>query len=111
MSEQLSERTSYRGPSPNGAQSTPPRDLAEMHRQIVRTRAELGDTVEALAGRLDVKARAREYLAATRERIAGSLKSTLATARRYRVPLTITVTAIGTITVVWLVRHRVLCDD
>lgn len=40
-----------------------PTDPAELRAEIVRTRAELGDTVEALAGRFDVKARAKDAAA------------------------------------------------
>jgi Protein of unknown function (DUF3618) len=50
------------GPAP------PPSDPRQLREEILRTRAELGDTVEALAGRLDVRARAREAAAAARQR-------------------------------------------
>jgi hypothetical protein len=50
------------GPAP------PPSDPRQLREEIRRTRAELGDTVEALAGRLDVRARAREAAAAARQR-------------------------------------------
>jgi hypothetical protein len=50
------------GPAP------PPSDPRQLREEIRRTRAELGDTVEALAGRLDVRARALEAAAAARQR-------------------------------------------
>jgi hypothetical protein len=41
----------------------------ELRRQIARTRAELGDTVEALAAKADVRARAREQVAGLRAKV------------------------------------------
>ncbi|SDT79430.1 DUF3618 domain-containing protein [Actinoplanes derwentensis] len=43
-------------------------DLAELRAEIRQTRAELGATVQALAGRADVKARAREQVEETKQR-------------------------------------------
>jgi len=40
--------------------STPPTDPEALRAEIAQTRADLGDTVEALAAKTDVKARARE---------------------------------------------------
>jgi hypothetical protein len=37
-----------------------PKDVTELRQEIQRTRADLGDTVEALAAKADVKARARD---------------------------------------------------
>jgi hypothetical protein len=37
-----------------------PKDVTELRQEIKRTRADLGDTVEALAAKADVKARARD---------------------------------------------------
>jgi CHASE3 domain sensor protein len=45
-----------------------PSDPQQLRDEIRRTRAELGDTVEALARRVDVKARARETAASARQR-------------------------------------------
>jgi len=43
-----------------GARPAPPDDLQALNAEIERTRAELGETVEALAARADVKARAQD---------------------------------------------------
>ncbi|MEU4419802.1 DUF3618 domain-containing protein [Actinoplanes sp. NPDC024001] len=44
-------------------------DLAVLREEIKQTRAELGETVQALAARADVKARAREQVEHTKERV------------------------------------------
>jgi Protein of unknown function (DUF3618) len=54
-------------PAANPA-SGQPVDQQELREGIRRTRAELGDTVEALARKVDVKARARGSTAAARQR-------------------------------------------
>jgi hypothetical protein len=46
----------------------PPSDPQQLREEIRRTRAELGDTVEALTRKVDVRARAREAAASARER-------------------------------------------
>ena len=40
--------------------ATPPTDPDSLRADIAQTRAELGDTVEALAAKVDVKARAKD---------------------------------------------------
>ena len=57
-----------------GAPEAAPGDAAtdsvqELTEEIERTRAELGDTVEALAAKADVKARAQEKVADARQTI------------------------------------------
>ncbi len=57
-----------------GAPEATPDDAAtdsvqELTEEIERTRAELGDTVEALAAKADVKARAQEKVADARQTI------------------------------------------
>jgi hypothetical protein len=46
-----------------------PEDPRQLRAQIEETRAELGDTVEALAGKADVKGRAREKLEETKSAV------------------------------------------
>ncbi|AEV87446.1 hypothetical protein ACWT_6433 [Actinoplanes sp. SE50] len=55
--------------SSNGTTGKP--DLVALRAEIKQTRAELGETVQALAARADVKARAREQVAQTRQRLLG----------------------------------------
>jgi hypothetical protein len=61
-----------------GASVEGSRDPEEIRREIEATRQELGDTVEALAAKADVKARARERYATTKASMAdkaGALRS------------------------------------
>lgn len=51
----------------NGA----PQDLDELRAEIERTRAELGDTVQALAAKADVKARAKDQVEQAKAAMAG----------------------------------------
>ncbi|GIF13197.1 DUF3618 domain-containing protein [Actinoplanes teichomyceticus] len=51
----------------NGTPEKP--DLAALRKEIRETRAELGQTVQALAARADVKARAREQVEQTKQRV------------------------------------------
>jgi hypothetical protein len=67
----VGEGTSTAGP-PVGE---PPRSAEELQGQIAQTRADLGDTVAALAEKTDVKARLRERVSAARARGALLLRS------------------------------------
>jgi ElaB/YqjD/DUF883 family membrane-anchored ribosome-binding protein len=51
----------------NGNAAKP--DLVALRQEIRQTRAELGETVQVLAGRADVKARAREQVEETKQRV------------------------------------------
>ncbi|MBW6438465.1 DUF3618 domain-containing protein [Actinoplanes hulinensis] len=51
----------------NGSAAKP--DLVTLREEIRQTRSDLGETVQALAARVDVKARAREQVAETKERV------------------------------------------
>lgn len=55
--------------------STTPTEPEELRREIAQTRAELGATVEALAHKADVKARAHEAADEVRERVHGAVDS------------------------------------
>ena len=52
----------------NGAAGNKP-DLAALRAEIAQTRAELGETVQALAAKADVKARAKEQVEHTKARM------------------------------------------
>jgi hypothetical protein len=58
------------GPGPadsNGSTAKP--DLVALRAEIKQTRADLGETVQALAARADVKARAKEQVEQTKQRL------------------------------------------
>ena len=58
------------------AVSPPADDPDAIRADIAATRAELGDSVEALAAKADVKARAKQTVAAAKDRAADSAKET-----------------------------------
>ncbi|GAA5061110.1 hypothetical protein HNP84_008854 [Thermocatellispora tengchongensis] len=58
-----------------------PQSTEELRAEIARLRRELGDTVEALAAKADVKARARDSVARTRAGITERARRTTAAAR------------------------------
>jgi hypothetical protein len=82
-------------------------DAEALREEIERTRVRLGQTVQALAAKADVKARAQDKAA----QLTGQLKTTAtqatqraaATARRRRVPLA---AVIGSAAMAWLVIRR-----
>ncbi len=53
----------------------PPTEPEALRREIEQTRAELGETVEALAAKADVKARAQEAVDDAKQRARGALDS------------------------------------
>ncbi|MFE4049678.1 DUF3618 domain-containing protein [Streptomyces sp. YIM B13518] len=86
----------------------------ELRRQIERTRHELGDTVEELAGKMDVKGRARAKAEDLRDRagaVTVQMRSSAAHAgkagARYRKPAAIAGAVIALVTgAVMVRRHR-----
>jgi len=52
----------------NGKYPAVPTDVGELRHDITRTREELGETIEALAAKADVKARAQEAVAEAKQR-------------------------------------------
>jgi hypothetical protein len=61
--------------TPAGAETSPPSDPDVLREEIEETRAELGDTVEALAHKLDVKAQAKEAVTDAKDKAATTLSS------------------------------------
>lgn len=55
--------TTTEQPNPDGTDPDLPGDPEELREQIEHTRQELGETVEALVAKVDVKAQAKEKLA------------------------------------------------
>ena len=62
--------------SVNGNRVTTPTDVAKLRDDITRTREELGVTIEALAAKADVKARAQESVAEARQRAVAKVRDT-----------------------------------
>ena len=56
-------------PDPNRPEPGPDAGIDEIQADVEQTRTELGQTVEALADKLDVKGRAKEKAAETKEQV------------------------------------------
>jgi ElaB/YqjD/DUF883 family membrane-anchored ribosome-binding protein len=59
----------------NGSANGGKPDVAALRAEIKQTRAELGETVQALAAKADVKARAREQVEQTKQKVRESVVS------------------------------------
>lgn len=67
MSELASESSGEKSSGAENGAAKP--DLSALRQEIRRTRSDLGETVQALAARADVKARAREQVEETKQRL------------------------------------------
>lgn len=79
----MTDRTGARSTGADAAQAVGAEGPEELRRQIERTRSQLGDTVEELAGKMDVKGRARARAADLRDKAGAmtvQLRSTAAQA-------------------------------
>ncbi|CAL9598878.1 DUF3618 domain-containing protein [Streptomyces sp. Tu 3180] len=98
MTQEVTRAGSHVGASAEGAAAPQgAKGPDELRRQIERTRHELGDTVEQLAGKMDVKGRARARAEDLRDKAGAmtvQLRSSAAhagrTGLRYRRPVLIT---------------------
>jgi ElaB/YqjD/DUF883 family membrane-anchored ribosome-binding protein len=70
-------------PAPDDAATTDP---AELREEIAATREDLGDTVQALADKADVKARAREKVDERRQQAAQTAEHAVQQVRRKPLP-------------------------
>ncbi len=68
-------------PGTRGAAMTEVRDRDQIQQDIEQTRQELGDTVEALARKADVKTRARHKLEETKASVSGTKDELIGKAR------------------------------
>jgi hypothetical protein len=80
-------------------------DTEQLRREIERTRAELGATVEALSHKADVKAQARAK--AEQAKVQAREKAELARSQAQQKPAVPLATGIGVaIVALWLIRRR-----
>lgn len=63
--------------TPASVDATPPSDPDALREEIEETRAELGNTVEALAHKLDVKAQAKEAVSDAKDKAKDKATTTL----------------------------------
>jgi hypothetical protein len=84
----------------NTATPAPKPTIEELRAEIKQTRADLGETVQALAAKADVKARAKEQVEVARERA-------LETVRTNQVPIAIVVAgAMAVVGIILVLRGR-----
>jgi hypothetical protein len=84
----------------NTATPAPKPTIEELRAEIKQTRADLGETVQALAAKADVKARAKEQVEVARERA-------LVTVRTNQVPIAIVVAgAMAVVGIILVLRGR-----
>ena len=88
----------------------PAADINEIQTDIEQTRKELGETVEALTAKMDVKARTKEKATETKERVVDKAHAvqhaTIDDGRaKVTVPVAVAVVA-GTVALVWFLRRR-----
>ena len=82
------------------ATPAPKPTIEELRAEIKRTRADLGETVQALAAKADVKARAKEQVEVARERA-------VETVRANQVPIAIVVAgAMAVVGIILVLRGR-----
>jgi len=97
-------------PDPNRPEPGPDASISDIEADVEQTRNELGQTVEALADKLDVKARAQEKVAETKERVvdkADSLRHAATDDPKRTVPIA-AIALLGAVAVgivVWRRRH------
>jgi hypothetical protein len=65
------------------------REPAEIRRDIESTRVEMGDTVEALAEKADVKAQAQRKAADVQQKVVGARESVVQKARDNPIPVAV----------------------
>jgi vacuolar-type H+-ATPase subunit I/STV1 len=95
-------------PDPNRPEPGPDAGVEDIQADIAQTRNELGQTVEALSDKLDVKTRAKEKAAETKERVvakADTLRHTATDNPQRTVPVA-AVVLIGALAAVIVVRRR-----
>jgi ElaB/YqjD/DUF883 family membrane-anchored ribosome-binding protein len=95
-------------PNPNRPEPGPDAGVEDIQADIAQTRNELGQTVEALSDKLDVKTRAKEKAAETKERVvakADSLRHTATDNPQRTVPVA-AVVLVGALAAVIVVRRR-----
>jgi hypothetical protein len=97
-------------PDPVRPEPGPDADIGELQTDIEQTRKELGETVEALSAKMDVKQRTKEKAAETRDLVVGKAHAVQhATIDDGRAKVTVPVAAVivlGTAIMVWLLRRR-----
>jgi hypothetical protein len=97
-------------PEPARPEPGPDADIDDIQTDIEQTRKELGETVEALSAKMDVKQRAKDKAAETKEAViekAHTVQHATIDDGRAKVTLPMAVVAVvGAATLVWFLRRR-----
>ncbi|OBA80013.1 hypothetical protein A9W99_18040 [Mycobacterium sp. 1164966.3] len=99
------------GVDPSRPEPGPEASADDLQADIEKTREQLGETVTALSAKLDVKSRAKQAAAHTKDRLAGTASKVAGAARnnqgslRPAVPVGVIVAALAVGVVIWI-RHR-----
>jgi hypothetical protein len=98
-------------PNPDRPEPGPDAGIDDIQADIEQTRAELGETVEALTDKLDVKGRAKEKASETKDQVvekADALRhsATDNPARTVPIAAVVLACAVAVGVVVWRRRHR-----
>ncbi|MDT5098067.1 MAG: hypothetical protein QOC76_1804 [Mycobacterium sp.] len=97
-------------PEPARPEPGPDADIDDIQTDIEQTRKELGETVEALSAKMDVKQRAKEKAAETKEAVVDKVHTVQhATIDDGRAKVTVPMAAVavvGAATLVWFLRRR-----
>jgi hypothetical protein len=97
-------------PEPARPEPGPDADIDEIQTDIEQTRKDLGETVEALSAKMDVKERTKEKAAETKEAVLDKAHAVQhATIDDGRAKVTVPVAAVivaGTATLVWILWRR-----
>jgi hypothetical protein len=81
-------------------------DVEALREEIRHTRADLGETVQALAAKADVKARMKESAAHTKDRVRESLHEAVESVRRRPAPWLAAAAAAAALIALVVVRGR-----
>ncbi len=97
-------------PEPARPEPGPDADIDEIQTDIAATRKELGETVEALSAKMDVKQRTKDKAAETKEAVVDKAHAVQHAAiddgrAKVTVPVVLAVVA-GAAALVWFVRRR-----
>jgi Protein of unknown function (DUF3618) len=97
-------------PDPVRPEPGPEADIDEIQTDIAQTRKELGETVEALSAKMDVKQRTKDKAADTKEAVVAKAHAVQHAAiddgrAKVTVPA-IAVVVVGAAALVWFVRRR-----
>jgi hypothetical protein len=96
-------------PDPARPEPGPDADISELQNDIEQTRKELGQTVEDLSAKLDVKQRAKDKVTETKESAlekAHSVQHATIDDGRAKITLPVAAAVIGTAVLAWLLWRR-----